>query len=415
MSDIVNIGSRVQNLDVASQFAPYSKVIIHIDNETAIEVGDNSGRTLEVDNPFGTQTMAQNMLTKLRGYQYQPYTAKGALLDPAAEIGDALSSPTNYGGIYSRNYDFGRLMKANVSAPADQEIDHEYTYVSSEERQFARETKDIRASLTIQANMIQAEVSARESAINELSTSMTQTADEIRAEAVAKTGGTASSFGWSLLASGFKLYSGGANVFEVTPNGAYINGTIRATAGFIGGFTIGGSAITYNGLEYGATDKNTGIYIGTRGIQLGKSFQVNNSGGVTASNLVINGGSIAIGNNFRVDSAGNVSAVNMTLSGTLNIGGRSITAEQLQQGAASAYSNGGYWSGGAAGGYNFSSAQSASSPASSFFANTIGAYSQLAVYQNAAFRCYGSFYKNNTLLSLKTKTINGTTINYLGW
>lgn len=415
MSDIVNIGSRVQNLDVAPQFAPYSKVIIHIDDETAIEVGDNSGRTLEVNNPFGTQTMAQNMLTKLRGYQYQPYTAKGALLDPAAEIGDALSSPANYGGIYSRNYDFGRLMKANVSAPADQEIDHEYTYVSSEERQFARETKDIRASLTIQANMIQAEVSARESAINELSTSMTQTADEIRAEAVAKTGGNTSTFGWSLLASGFNLYANGSPVFSVTQSGAKINGEVSATTGRIGGFKIGASALTYNDLEYGSTDKNTGIYIGTRGIQLGKSFMVNNSGGVTASNLVINGGSISIGNNFRVDSSGNVSANNMTLTGTLSVGGRNITAEQLQQGAYSAYSNGGYWSGGASGGYSYTNAANGSSPASSFYGYGLYALSNLEVYGGGALRCRGTFYLGGSQVYKATKTIAGQTFNYLAW
>lgn len=393
MSDVINVGKRAKDLDDAPRFAAYSKVVIHIDDETVIEVGNNSGRTLEVDNPFGTQAMAQNMLTKLQGYQYQPFVARDAILDPAAEMGDAADMLSTYGGIYTRKRSFDTLMRADISAPSDEEVNHEFQYESPIERKFVRETKDIKATLLIQENMIQAEVSARESAINELSTSITQTASELRAEAVAKTGGSSSTFGWSLTASGFKLYSGGSEVFLVDSSGASIKGTVRATAGLIGGFTIGSSALQYNGLEYGATDKNTGIYIGTRGIQLGKSFQVSNSGGVTASNLVINGGSISIGNNFRVDSAGNVSAVNMTLSGTLNIGGRSITAEQLQQGAASAYSNGSYWSGGAGGGYNYTAAtQYNTGSYPNYFTcgylsvrSGMGVYGALNVYNNFSF------------------------------
>ena len=114
LSDVINLGTRVSNLDVSPQFDTYSRVIIHIDDDTQVSAGDDSGRVLEIDNPLGTQNLAQEMLTKLRGFRYQPYQADGALLDPAAEIGDAVNTPSVYGGIYTRNRTFGRLMKADI-------------------------------------------------------------------------------------------------------------------------------------------------------------------------------------------------------------------------------------------------------------------------------------------------------------
>ena len=178
MSDVVEVNRRVTEVNVSPQFDNYSKVIIHVSDETTYEVGNNTGRTLEIDNPFGTQQMAENILQSLGGYQYQPYTARGALLDPAAEIGDAVNVRGAYGGIYTRKRNFGRLMKADIGAPQDEEINHEYQYESSERREFKRSIDDVKASLIIANDRIDA--------------------------SVAQTGGDNSSFGWSLTATGHK-------------------------------------------------------------------------------------------------------------------------------------------------------------------------------------------------------------------
>lgn len=299
MSDVVSLGRRVSSLDVSPQFPNYSKVVIHIDNETAVEVGNDTGRTLELDNPFGTQQMAQDILNKLSGYQYQPYSADGALLDPAAEIGDAASIRGNYGGIYTRSRTFGRLMKADISAPTDEEIDHEYKFESPEKREFARQIDDVKASLIIANSRIDA--------------------------TVAQKGGDNQSFGWSLLASEFGLYANNKKVFYVNADGAHVDGEITASSGKIGGFTIGANALYNNLTKFGGT-QSSGVYLGTDGIQLGKRFKVTPSGYVTADS--------------------------MTLTGTLTVGGQNITAAALRSGAQSAYSNGSYWSGGAGAGYS---------------------------------------------------------------
>ena len=383
MSDVINLGTKVSNIDVAPQFNAYSKVIIHIDDETQVSAGNNSGRVFEMDNPLGTQALANEILQKLRGFQYQPYQADGAMLDPAAEIGDAVNTPSVYGGIYTRSRTFGRLMKADVSAPCDEEINHEYQFESPSERKFKREMGDVRASLIIQSNMIQAEVTERKAedgAINgnmeTLSSRLTQTSDAITAEvtratqaegelsaslsvqatqiaAKVNTSGGGGSFSWVLDSSSHTWKSNNTDVMRISASGLWLKGQIEASSGKIGGFDIGSTALQYNGLNFGDTSKNKGAYIGQSGIQLGKNFKVDNAGNVTANN---------------------VNASNMKLTGTLTIGDSTISANDLRLGAQRANSgysdwnsaygwtsnNGSYATGGAYWGYQFDKATDAS-------------------------------------------------------
>lgn len=304
MSDLISIASRLSHLDVSPQFMPYSKVMIHVSDDTVIETGDDTGRTLELDNPFGTQQMAEDILAKMRGFLYQPYEAQGAHLDPAAEIGDGVNMRGTYGGVYSRGRKFGRLMTADISAPHDEEINHEYQFESPQERKFTRQINDVKASLIIANDNIEAKVS--------------QESPEGQ-----------TSFSWKLLSDSHRWYANGKEVMSVTASGLKVSGEVEATSGKIGGFNISASAIWNNISSFGGS-QSSGVYIGTNGIQLGQAFKVTSSGAVTATNI---------------------SANNMTLTGTLNIGGSTITAAALRSGAQSAYNNGSYWSGGAAGGY----------------------------------------------------------------
>ena len=72
MSDAVNIMRRAASVEKAPLFEPYSKVIIHVglsdsgDTEITYEAGNDSGRTLEINNEWGTQMMADTILAKIR-------------------------------------------------------------------------------------------------------------------------------------------------------------------------------------------------------------------------------------------------------------------------------------------------------------------------------------------------------------
>lgn len=297
MSDRVNLLRRVDSLNKSPEFNGITKLICNIDDETQMTVGDDTGYALEFENPMMTQSTLTAMLNKIRGYQYQPYTADGALLDPAAEMGDAVSVRDLYGGIFTRSRSFGRLMKADISAPADEEIDHEYKFETKQERKVKRQLGDVRATLLVQAGQIAAKVS--------------------------KTGGNNSSFGWVLDDESHTWYANDSEVMKVTAAGLKVKGQITATSGYIGnennGFTISASAI-YNGMTSLNDITHNGIYIGTNGISLGKGA-------------------------FKVTSSGAISANNMTLTGTLNIGGTNISASTLRSGAQVAYDRNGAWNG----------------------------------------------------------------------
>lgn len=297
MSDIVPVMRRISQLDVSPQFDSYSKVIIHVSDDTTYEYGTNTGRTLEFDNPFGSQQMCRDILTRLQGYQYQPYTADGTILNPAAEIGDALNSSLVYGGIYTRSKTFGRLMKADVSAPEDEEINHEYQYEDPKTREFKRAIDNVSAQLEIANDNINAKVS--------------------------QTGGSNSSFAWTLTASGFTLTSNSKQVMKCDSNGLTVTGKISATSGTIGGFTIGSSALYTNSYSSYSSPKTSGVHISASGIRLGKNFSVDSSGNVTGSNATFDSVTIknsTVSGTFSGTGSGTFSGKGSFSSGSLGGG-----------------------------------------------------------------------------------------------
>lgn len=218
LSDI-DLNKRVKTLSIGKLFSAYTGVIIHAGqdsagNELTYYAGDSTGYVLEIGNPLGTQEMAYNILSslQLRGVRYQPYDADGALLDPAAEMGDGLTINGVTSFIAANNKQFGRLMSANVAAPFDEEVNHEYKYEPRTQREFKRESAYSRARLTINETEIAAKVS--------------------------RTGGNASSFGWVLDAESHTWYANDAEVMRVNRNGLKVTGEIVATSGVIGGCQI---------------------------------------------------------------------------------------------------------------------------------------------------------------------------------
>ena len=359
----VNVAKRAYNVDISSQFDGYSGVRIFVGtdedgNSIVYESGDTSGRVLDINNDFGTQEMADNILAEIRGYQYQPIEAEAALLNPAAEMGDGVTVNGVYTGLFVRDTKFGRLMASDIKAPTDEEIAHEYfTDTATSDRafnRFVRSTKAsiaitatelsaevsrateaegvLRASIVANAESISAEVTRAQNAESNLSAQLTLTASEINARVTAVDNNklnhtrSNSSFGWQLTSSGFYLNSNGnTRIFEANSSGikitgnAEVTGKITATSGYIGngssGFQIRSTSIT-NG-KSSLYDNYQGVYIGTNGI--------------------------ALGSNFRVDSSGNVSASSMSLSGYLLIGDSYIDANTLRQGAQYSYDGHNNW------------------------------------------------------------------------
>lgn len=315
MYDVANVRSSVASLHKQTQLDAYSKVHVDVTDELFYEAGDDTGRMLTVSCPWGTQATADRILARIRGYQHQPYTATGAYIDPATEIGDAFNSGSVYGGVLTKNVSVGPLLVAEISAPGEESINYKYEYKSPTQRQIERNYAEMHATFKVQADLIAAEVGAREeqgreltaaitvqadritqevtdrqSATEALSSQITQQAGEISAK-VSKNGG-GSSFSWSLLDSYMAWYANGSEIVRFDSSGAAIKGRIEALSGKIGGFDIQSNYLSYNGQTWGGTN-TWGIYIGPEGIQLGNSFKVDSAGNLSAASGTFTGAVLA--------------------------------------------------------------------------------------------------------------------------
>lgn len=303
MSDTINLLQRAESMDISPEFDGYSRVVIWLDakdddgNELYYEAGTSTGRTLEMTCPWGTQQMANDVLERIspsqgRAFQYQPYTATRAILDPAVEIGDGVTLKGMYSGIFAQVESFGSRHLSDISAPTEEEIDHEYPFESATsrktDRKFAQEHAERRAEFKILTTQIDARV-------------------------VKEYDSETESFGWRLTENQFLVYGGtdvSNPVLKVTKDGLTVKGSgtftgeIRATSGYIGssagtGFTITSSGKLFTNKKKTIDEPVAGVYIGTNGISLGKK---------------------GTGSAFKVDSAGNLYATSGTFEGTIYAG-----------------------------------------------------------------------------------------------
>ena len=171
MSDSVYLGLQARQLEDSPAYQPISCVKLTIGGEDAngnpivCQAGNpNSGRTIETSNPLiwdaeiGNR-VAQNIYDIVKGYAYKPYTAEGALINPVAEIGDAVEVGDVYSVIADVETSFTPLMSANISAPVGSDIDHEYPYESSENRELMQQLQGLKTSFIVENGKISAEIS----------------------------------------------------------------------------------------------------------------------------------------------------------------------------------------------------------------------------------------------------------------
>lgn len=285
MSDVINVRKSLSSLEKQDTFNGYSKVVVVVSDEMEYSAGTDSGRTLTLDCPWGTQKMAEDILSRIQGFQYQPYTADGAHIDPAAEIGDGFAAGNLYSGIYSKNVSHGALYTANVSAPGGEKINYKYEYKTPTQRKIERHYSEMKSTFKVQADQISAEVSARIEQGNELTSRLDIQSGQISAR-VTKTGGSSSSFGWELLDDSWTVKANNTTVFQITKSGAEVRGKITALSGKIGGFDIQSDYLSYNNQVWNGTNSR-GIYIGVNGIQCGSEangVQITPTGDLYAEN-----------------------------------------------------------------------------------------------------------------------------------
>ena len=253
MSDKVFLGTRMAQLDTSPSLAPVSKVILAVDSENAYIAGDDTGRTIEVTCPYGTQEMANNILAALSSYTYTPAMAQDAILDPAAEIGDGLTMGGVYTVLAQSTLTFDGLMTSDAGAPGQAEQESEYKYQSpviadinwqlAETRSLISKTSEeillkvenelegLSSSFSVQLQQIQSQVTG----LNGQVSSITQKVDNITLSV--SNGSTSSSISLSV---------GGVTVSSQT---IQMNGLVTFTGLANGTTTIDGACIKTGTIE----------------------------------------------------------------------------------------------------------------------------------------------------------------------
>ena len=175
----IYVGQRAASLTVSPQFEPITMVRVFVDDSNVYQAGTETGRVLEVDCPYGTQEMANIMLSQVEGFQYQPMTATDALADPALELGDAV----NVGGVLATAVQtaitFDAMMAMDISAPGQEEIESEYPYVSKQVSQFNHDLAETRSLIAKTSEEILLQVSGQFDTVEDAISSIQINVDQI--------------------------------------------------------------------------------------------------------------------------------------------------------------------------------------------------------------------------------------------
>ena len=158
-ADRIFLNRAARNIEESPQYRPISKVRLLAGNDQqgkqiVFEAGSDTGRTVEVENPWATQEIANNLLAAIQGYAYKPYSAPGSILDPAAELGDAISIGEVYSVLADITTTISPIMSADIAAPEGSNIDHEYPYEPASQRGIERAVSQLRTSLIVEQGHI---------------------------------------------------------------------------------------------------------------------------------------------------------------------------------------------------------------------------------------------------------------------
>lgn len=147
--DKTYLGRRLAEFSPGIASQPITKVELLDENGDVVGVsGSETGRTLTALNPDGTDAMAAAILKKVSGYKHIGYEGSEALLDPAVELGDAVTVDGFYLPLIALDVTFDPMLAPDISAPDADEIDDEYPYKSPTQRQIERNMAKARSLIT---------------------------------------------------------------------------------------------------------------------------------------------------------------------------------------------------------------------------------------------------------------------------
>ena len=137
---------------------PISGIELMIDEKNMYFAGNDDGYVMTIDCPYGTQEMANDLLAKAQGFEYQGFTAEQVVLPPETELGDGVTVAGIYGMVARRSFKFTPGMTSSIEAPRELEVQHEYKYSSPQQRKTERQIAETRSLITKTAEEINLEI-----------------------------------------------------------------------------------------------------------------------------------------------------------------------------------------------------------------------------------------------------------------
>lgn len=271
--DKTYLGRRLANFSPGIASQPISKVELLDGNGDVVGVsGSDTGRTLTALQPDGTNAMAAAILAKVSGYKHIGYEGQKALLDPAVEIGDAVTVDGLYVPLIALDMTFDPLLAPDISAPDADEIDDEYPYKSPTQRQIERNMAKTRSLITKTSDAINLRIDGVNGDVSSLRVSL----DNVQSEVIGKIDGKTAqslinqsidkielSVSSGSSGSTFTLKAGSTtlstNTLDLHVNAVNIDGTLKASQIQTGSIYVGDLA---DGSKYATktyVDDNAGL------------------------------------------------------------------------------------------------------------------------------------------------------------
>ena len=126
--DAIDLELSMQKLEVSPELLAVSGVELKDEAGAIAAAGNSSGYVLKASCNYSNSAAALLCLNRSRGYVYRPFSAYGVDLDPAAELGDIVITDEQAGQIMRIDWELAAWITADISAPAEYEIDHEYQF-----------------------------------------------------------------------------------------------------------------------------------------------------------------------------------------------------------------------------------------------------------------------------------------------
>ena len=137
--DSIYIGRATRKLKTSPELPAVKQVELTNDAGGTASAGTGTGYVLKGSCNFSDSAAAQLCLTHVQNYVYRPFTASGADLDPVAEPGDPVLIAEKAYQIMRIDWDLGAWIYADLDAPVEYEIDHEYK-IESEAAKYYRKS-----------------------------------------------------------------------------------------------------------------------------------------------------------------------------------------------------------------------------------------------------------------------------------